>query len=96
LALLPVGLGPAGRLAARHVHRRHIAQDVSLRHAEGGKSTRNHRPRSAGPALAMNDHPAARSQFFDNSLNNVAKHIDFALRVVGPPSAEQIFELDGV
>jgi hypothetical protein len=44
----------------------------------------------------MNDHPAARSQFFDNSLNNVAKHIDFALRVVGPPSAEQIFELDGV
>ena len=43
----------------------------------------------------MNDQPAACLQLFDNSLNNVAKHVGFALRVVGSTSTDQIFELDG-
>src|SRR5262245_17398800 len=90
--LLPVRLRPAVRFPACHIYDGHVFEDVGLRDSERCKSAREHRSGSARSAGAMNDHSAAASQLVDDSLNDSAKHVSFALGVVRLASADQILE----
>jgi hypothetical protein len=94
LALLPLRFRPAWRLPTCRVHRAHVLQDLGLRHSEGRESTRDHRAGSPSSAGTVNDHPSAGSQFLNNGLNDIAKHVRLASRVIRTGSANQIFELE--